>query len=167
MPDDTTDTGAFYATNHFINSLEKRFPKIKFVIANIDTAIASDSMAITWNIESIEKIKKLDLRKFCRSELGYDVQKDSADAMIIGKIDSCAWRAGLTITGFRVYKSRILSCYFTYYLISLKDGRVLWKASTLGEEGYTSYFGAEEIYPPLDYALSNGIDLLIFEIPLE
>lgn len=166
IPDDTTDAGTFYSTNHFINSLEEKHPSIKFVVPNIDTAIAIDSLAITKTIHSIETRKKLDLKNFYSSELGYDVIKDSADAIIIRTVDSCSVKNGFYIANFQLYKTRIISCQFTYYLISLKDGRVLWKAHVLGEDGYI-YYGIDELHTPLYYAVSNGINLLLDKIPLE
>lgn len=166
IPDDTTDAGTFYATNHFINSLEEIYPNIKFTVTDIDTAITIDSLAITKTIHSIETRKKLDLKNFYSSELGYDVIKDSADAIIIGTVDSCSVKNGFYIANFQLYKTRIISCRFTYYLVSLKDGRVLWKAQVIGEDGYI-YYGLYELYPPLDRALSNGINILLKKIPLE
>ena len=66
---------------------------------------------------------------------------------------------------FKPVDATLTSCQFTYYLISLKDGRVLWKANILGEEGYY-LLDREEIFAPLDYAISNGIDKVIDKIPL-
>lgn len=166
IPDDTTDAGTFYSTNHFINSLEERHPKKRFTISKIDTAIAIDSLAIFRMIYSIESKRKLDLNRFYNSELGYDVKKDSADAIIVGIIDSCSKKKGYLIKDYRINKTRITSCNFTYYLISLKDGRVLWKANLLGEAGYL-YYGSTDLYPPLDRAISLGIDLIIKKIPLD
>lgn len=165
MPDDTTDVGTFYSTNHFINSLEEEYPNIKIYIPDIDSAIAIDSLAITNVIYSIEEKKKLDLKIFSNSSLAYDVMKDSTDAMIIGMIDSCITKQGSMILDSYINKTRIISCCFTYYLISLEDGRVLWRAKVQGEAGYI-YYGSQELYPPLDYALSEGINLLIKKIPL-
>ena len=165
-PDDTTDAGTFYSTNHFINSLEEKYPNIKFTVSDIDTAITIDSLAISKTIHSIEKKKKLDLKNFYSSELGYDVIKDSADAIIIGTVDSCSVKNGFYIANYQLYKTRIISCRFTYYLISLRDGRVLWKAHVLGEDGYI-YYGIDELHTPLYYAVSNGINLLLDKIPLE
>lgn len=165
IPDDTTDAGTFYSTNHFINLLENEYPAIKFVVSDIDTAISIDSSAISKVIYSIEKKRRLDLKRFSNSELGYDVLKDAPDAMIIGEIDSCKKKNGNIITGTYFGKRRIISCNFVYYLISLKDGRVLWKARVMGESGYT-YNGVAEVYPPLDNAITNGINIMIKEIPL-
>lgn len=165
-PDDTTNVGTFYSTNYFINSLEDKYPKIKFTVSDIDTAISIDSLAISQTIYSIEKEKKLNLKKFYNSELGYDVKKDSVDAIILGVVDSCSKKGGFLIKNYRLDRTRIISCRFTYYLISMKDGRVLWKADVLGEAGYL-YDGASEIYPPLDRALSNGIKILLNTIPLK
>jgi len=167
IPDDTTDSGTFYSTNHFLNSLKGKFPNTKFIIPPVDSVIASDSLAILKVIKSVEQMKKLDLKYFFDTDLGYSVNSDSTDAMIIGMINKVTEKKGYTTSGefWGIQPASLISCQFTYYLISLKDGRVLWKAQVLGEEGYT-LSSWDLIYPPLDNAISNGIDKLINEIPL-
>ena len=167
VPDDTTDSGTFFATNHFLNSLKQRFPNTKFVIPPVDSIIAIDSLAISKIIDSIEKLRKFNLKYFFDTDIGYTVNEDSTDAMIIGKINKVIKKKGYTPsrTHYGIQPATLISCQFTYYLISLKDGRVLWKTEVFGEEGY-SLNSSEIIYPPLDYAISNGIDKVINIIPL-
>ena len=51
--------------------------------------------------------------------------------------------------------------------MSLKDGRILWKAGVNGEEIWeTKNFYIKEI-PPVDAAISNGIDRMIEVLPKE
>lgn len=167
VPDDTTDNGTFFATNHFLNSLKQKFPNTKFVVPPIDSILTSDSLAISIIIDSIEKLKRLDLKYFFDSDIGYSVDEDSTDAMIIGRINKVIKKKGYTPSRihYGIQPATLISCQFTYYLISLEDGRVLWKAHVLGEEGY-SLNSSDIIYPPLDYAVSNGIDKIIDIIPI-
>ncbi|GEM_PF-1224611 len=167
VPDDSTDNGTFFATNHFFNSLKQKFTNIKFTVPLVDSIITSDSLAIVKVIDSIEKLRRLDLKYFFDGDIGYAVDKEPTDAIIIGKINKVTKKKGFTAS--RIYywyqTATLISCQFTYYLISLKDGRVLWKAQVSGEEGY-SLNSTDIIYPPLDYAVSNGIDKIIDLIPI-
>jgi len=166
-PDDTTDQGTFYSTNHFLNKLKEKFHNILFTIPKVDSIMAFDSLAIDKIIDSIEKLRRLDLKYFFDSDLGNSVDEYASDAMLIGMINKIIYKKGYS-PGRGVFKpmdATLTSCQFTYYLISLKDGRVLWKAQLLGEEGY-SLNNKNIIYPPLDYAVSNGIDIVIDKIPL-
>ena len=167
VPDDTTDNGTFYSTNHFLNSLKQKFPNTKFVIPSVDSLISSDSLAIFKIIDSIEKLRRLDLKYFFDTDIGYTIDGDSTDAMIIGMINKVINKKGYTPsrTHYGIQPATLISCQFTYYLISLKDGRVLWKAQVFGVEGY-SLNSSDIIYPPLDYAISNGIDKVIDIVPL-
>ena len=166
-PDDTTDRGTFFATNHFLNSLKQKFPNTKFEVPLVDSIIAFDSLAVVKIIDSIEKLRRLDLKYFFDTDIGNAVEENTADAMLIGTINKIVNKRGFS-SGRGIFKpvdATLTSCQFTYYLISLKDGRVLWKAKILGEEGYY-LLDKEEIFAPLDYAISNGIDKVIDRIPL-
>src|SRR3989339_465369 len=166
-PDDTTDRGTFFATNHFLNSLKQKFPNTKFEVPLVDSIMTFDSLATVEIISSIEKLRRLDLKYFFDTDLGYAVEEYAADAMLIGMINKIIKKKGFS-SGRGIFKpvdATLTSCQFTYYLISLKDGRVLWKAKILGEEGYY-LLDKEEIFAPLDYAISNGIDKVIDRIPL-
>lgn len=167
VPDDTTDNGTFFATNHFLNSLKQKFPNTKFAVPLVDSIMAFDSLAISKIIDSIEKLRRLDLKYFFDTDISYTVDEESTDAMIIGMINKVIKKKGYTPSRihYGIQPATLISCQFTYYLISLKDGRVLWKAHVLGEEGY-SLNSSDIIYPPLDYAVSNGIDKIIDIIPI-
>lgn len=167
VPDDTTDNGTFFATNHFLNSLKQKFPNTKFAVPLVDSIMAFDSLAISKIIDSIEKLRRLDLKYFFDTDISYTVDEESTDAMIIGRINKVIKKKGYTPSRihYGIQPATLISCQFTYYLISLKDGRVLWKANILGEGGY-SLDGPDIIYPPLDYAISNGIDKIIDIIPI-
>ena len=166
-PDDTTDSGTFFATNHFFNSLKKKFPNTKFAVPLVDSVLAYDSLAIATIIDSVEKLRRLDLKYFFGSDIGYTLKENDADAVLIGMINEIIYKKGYK-SGKVIYQTiyaTLTSCQFTYYLISLKDGRVLWKANIIGEEGYY-LSGNDEKFVPLDYSISNGIDKIIDIIPL-
>lgn len=161
--DDTTNTGTFYSTNHFINNLEKYYDSIKFFIPSIDTLVAADSLFVPHFIDKIEISKNLNLESFDSSGVGKIIAKDHADAIIIGKINNVSYRngVGLVRDEFLHFEFRsITSCDFTYYLISLTDGKIIWKIRTIGEAVNYSHH-KDEVYPPLDMAISNGIDLIL------
>ncbi|MHB8930011.1 MAG: hypothetical protein ACYC5R_05370 [Melioribacteraceae bacterium] len=157
--DDTTDSGTYYSTNHFFNELQKNYSDIKFVVPDLNESNGYDTLIPNF-IESIEKLKRLDLKSFFNTDIGASVDEENPDAIIIGKIDRTIPKSGF----IRRYYANVVSCEFRYYLISLVDGRVLWKADVLGEEGY--YLSQIiDLFPPLDLALSNGIDKIITNLP--
>lgn len=161
--DDTTDTGTFYSTNHFINRLEKEFPNVKFFIPSLIGLTDKDSLLIPRLAESIELEKKLNLQEFNSSELGNFLSEDKPDVMIIGKINNFSYRKGVGFAKneFLHFEFRtITSCDFTYYLVSLADGNIIWKIRTVGEALNYSY-RINDDYPPIDSAISNGIDLIL------
>lgn len=170
--DDTTNTGTFYSTNHFINKLSARFPKIKFEISDISEVIKTDSLAVPKLVDSIEKNKYLKLSDFYNSDWGKLLPNDAYDAMFIGAIDSCYDHSEIDKLDWnfdKLYVRRVFvrSCYFSYYLISLLDGKVLWKAKVLGEAANYEdtdviyHFSSSDEFPPLDSAISAGIDKMI------
>ncbi|MCL4551130.1 MAG: hypothetical protein M1495_21480 [Bacteroidetes bacterium] len=161
--DDTTDTGTFYSTNHFINRLEQSFPNVKFFIPSIDSLIRKDSPLVPHLIKSIGSNNKLNVESFDSSEVGKLLADDNPDAMIVGLINNSSNRrgVGLVRNEFLNFEFRaITSCDFTYYLISLKDGSTIWKFRVVGEEVYGSNHINDD-FPPLDTAISNGIDFLL------
>ncbi|MFA5805108.1 MAG: hypothetical protein WC879_10730 [Melioribacteraceae bacterium] len=164
-PDDTTDQGTFYATNHFLNRLKEKFPNILFTMPKVDSLMHADSLAVNKIIDSVEKLKRLDIRIFSNTDFGYSVDEYAPDAMLIGKINKVINKTGFSPGRiYRRVKATLTSCDFTYYLVSLSDGRVLWKAHVLGEDGYYLY-SDESKYVPLDIAISNGIDIMMDKIP--
>jgi hypothetical protein len=161
MQDDSTDNGTFYSTNHFLNVLERKFPSMIFFIPSLGELGMVDSL-IPSLIESIEKLKRLDLKNIYNSELAYSIEEENPDAILIGNFSKFTQGKGFSWR----YRATLTSCEIAYYLISLKDGRVLWKADALGEEGYY-LLQNDEIYPPLDNAISNGIDKIVEVIPFK
>jgi hypothetical protein len=157
--DDTTDSGTFYSTNHFLNKLKENYKSVEFVIPSIDDSVEYDTLIPSF-IKSVEKLRRLDLKSFFNSDIGPSVDEENSDAILIGGIDKSRSKTGFAMGNF----ANVISCEFRYYLISLVDGRVLWKAEVLGEEGYF-IFQSGDIYPPLDYAISNGIDKIITSLP--
>ncbi|MCX6170913.1 MAG: hypothetical protein NTX65_16380 [Ignavibacteriales bacterium] len=159
--DDTTDSGTFYSTNHFFNSLKQNYPEMKFVIPAIEVSDEYDTLIPNF-VESIEKLKRLDLTRFFETPVGSSVDEENPDAILIGRIDNKIPKSGFVLRSYAF--ANVISCEFRYYLISLVDGRVLWKAEVLGEEGY--YVSQRrELFPPIDLALSNGIDKIIPNLP--
>jgi hypothetical protein len=164
-PDDTTDQGTFYATNHFLNRLKEKYPDILFTVPKVDSLMSSDSLLVSKIIDSIEKLRRFDISSFFKNDFGKAVDEYAPDAMLIGKINKVINKTGFSPGKiYRRVKATLTSCDFTYYLVSLSDGRVLWKAHVLGEDGYYLY-SDESKYVPLDIAISNGIDIMIDKIP--
>ena len=158
--DDTTDSGTFYSTNHFFNELQKNYSDIKFVVPDLNESNGYDTLIPNF-IESIEKLKRLDLKSFFNTDIGASVDEENPDAILIGKIDRTIPKSGF----IRRYYANVVSCEFRYYLISLVDGRVLWKADVLGEAGYYIFQQEVDLYPPIDNAISNGIDKIVTSLP--
>lgn len=164
--DDTTDTGTFYSTNYFINNLEKFYSGIKFFIPSLDTLTAKDSLFITHCFDKVESDNQLNMESFNLSELRNYLAPNKPDAIIIGKVNNVSYRKGVGLVQdeFLDFKFRtIISCDFTYYLISLTDGKIIWRIQIIGEAVNNSYH-RDEGYPPLDMAISNGIDLILDEV---
>ncbi len=161
--DDTTDTGTFYSTNHFINRLEKIFPHIKFSIPSLVGLTDKDSLLIPHLAQSIENEKKLNLQEFNSSQLGNSLPEDKPEMLIIGKINSFSYKKGIGLVKneFIHFEFRtITSCDFTYYLVSLTDGSIIFKFRAVGEAANYSY-RINNDFPPLDLAISDGIDLIL------
>ena len=161
--DDTTDTGTFYSTNHFINRLEQSFPNVKFFIPSIDSLTRKDSLLVPHLINSIVSNNKLNVESFDSSEVGKILTDDNPDAIIVGLINNSSNRRGVGLVRdefFHFEFRAITSCDFTYYLISLKDGSTIWKFRVVGEEVYGSNHINDD-FPPLDTAISNGIDFFL------
>jgi hypothetical protein len=180
LNDDTTNTGTFYSTNHFLIKLTKQYSKINFDIPGINFILKSDSLVIPRLIDTIELKRYLDLDSFYVSELGIFLEQEKFDAVFIGTLEHC-----YDLNGFdrfdwspgNLYFERIYlrNCYFSYYLISLDDGKVLWGARVLGQDAnyldpeflYTSNGQSKfYFYPPVDCAISNGIDVMMSAMPV-
>jgi hypothetical protein len=164
--DDTTSVGTFYSTNYFFKLLKLSFPKKKFEMIEISHLTDYDSLLIPNLIDSIESSKHMDLGKFYSYDLDTLLNNKNVDAVLIGSIND---KDNLFGSSYDVrYRSFLFAysteCEFSYYLISMRDGRVLWKADVIGTESYY-YERVQAIFPPLDAAISKGIDAIIPKLP--
>ena len=153
--DDTTDTGTYYFTNHLVNLLGKKFPELDFYIPDYSPPELTDSLIPVF-IDSIEKLKRFDLRSIYSSGLSESMEIEKPDAILIGNYSKLLMSKGYSTR----YPATQISCEVSNYLISMREGRVLWKAVAQAEEGYY-LLKDKEVYPPLDYAISNGIDKIL------
>ena len=162
LPDDTTNIGAFYATNHLYNILDEQDTSL--ILADIDWVREFDCSFVDKQIDNISRTSQFDIDSFYNSKIGYDLIEDGYDAVLMGTIDSIHISPGTFIGSHTMFGWRTF-CKFTYYLMSLKDGKILWKADVNGEEIWeTKNFYLKEI-PPVDAAISNGIDIMIDVLP--
>jgi hypothetical protein len=53
--DDTTDSGTFYSTNHFLNALQRNYPDMKFIVPLLDESDEYDTLIPSF-VESIEDL---------------------------------------------------------------------------------------------------------------
>jgi hypothetical protein len=171
--DDTTSTGTFYSTNYFLKSLKENYPNYKFEVLDIGQALLSDSLIVEKAIESIELKHKADLKNLDTTEMGDSLRLINVDVIILGRINNPSKNLRFWIEpGFVTMASWSTGCNFTYYMVSLKDGRVLWMSNVLGTANYQeeveySWDYEKNLYPPLDMAISNGIDKIINTLPLK
>jgi len=171
--DDTTDTGTFYSTNHFLNALKENYPPKSIDVLEIDKIIGTDSLAVKKIIESIRKNGKLDIENFFSTDLGSLLTQKNPDAMILGTINNSTKNIHFWLDTSMLLNCRwTIECDFVYYLISLKDGEVLWMSNVLGvanyEEEVSSSFESDwKLYPPLDIAITNGIDKIFNTLPFK
>jgi hypothetical protein len=171
--DDTTDTGTFYSTSHFLNLLnDSSFADLKCEIPDVDSLIRSDTALVKNLIESIGKKHKFDFNDSAVVKLRSFLEGGDYDAVIIGKINR--WDRGRKyytdldkLLRFKFYPALTTSCDFTYFMVSLRDGSIVWVAWTLGAAGNYDFDEYMRDYPPLDEAISNGIDMMINTIPLK
>ncbi|PKL83398.1 MAG: hypothetical protein CVV24_05125 [Ignavibacteriae bacterium HGW-Ignavibacteriae-3] len=172
IKDDTTDTGTFYSTNHFINKLTERFSNLSVDIPDISSITFSDPMLIPGLINSIERNRHLDMNVFNNSELGTLLLQENYDAIFLGTVESCYdlesfEKFDWSLINLRFDLIYVRNCYFNYYLISLADGRVLWRARILGQAVslVNPDLKGKNYYPPVDCAVSNGIDTMMYYVP--
>ena len=168
LPDDSTNYGAYFSTNHFYNILDEQYPSL--ILADIDWVREFDCSFIDYQIGMIRSTSQFDLETFYKSEIGYDLIEDDYDAVIIGTIDSLANSSGIFMRAYNNYAPVLgwqTFCRFTYYIVSLKDGRILWKAIVNGDEIFQMENFYIKEFPPLDYAITDGIDRMIAALPKE
>lgn len=170
--DNTTDTGTFYSTNYFFKELKEKFPQNKFDVLDISPVFQTDSLILDKLIGSIKR-NNVDLEILNSSEIGDSLDYNRPDAIILGQINNTSKDFHFWFEPNLTLKCKWSSgCNFTYYMVSLKDGKVLWMSNVLGATNYeeiVSYTWDSdwESYPPLDMAISNGIDMIIDSIPLK
>ncbi|HOI30190.1 MAG TPA: hypothetical protein PLZ15_10580 [Melioribacteraceae bacterium] len=161
--DDTTSTGTFYSTNYFYNRLLKNE---KFMMIDIDKFIASDSVSITQQVKSLKRNGVLNLKILFGTNLGSFLLTESVDAIIVGDIKKNE-HYYYTWYGYsnHLMITVVTKCDFIYYMASLQDGKILWKADLCGYDSYADIlFKGPYHYPPVDQAISNGIDVLLEEL---
>ena len=166
QPDDTTDTGAYYSTNHFYNYLAEKYDKKVF--ADIDWVRDYDCTFVNDQLDFIDEHKIFDLPEFFKTDLGYDLLNEKYDALLIGRIDSVRVQFGLfwdsqprSVLGWYSYSK--LTCF----LVSLTDGKIIWKCTAEGKDFYEASAYERNNPPPLDYALTNAIDKIVMGLPPE
>jgi hypothetical protein len=164
--DDTTSTGTFYSTNYFFNRLLE-IPSISIV--DIDKIVSTDFISISEQMKVLETNSKLDLDQFLNSDLGNWLNRNNCDVIILGDITNFKMYYYTWYSAAYSYMiAKVTVCNFKYYQVSLKDGAILWKANVDGEATYLEQLsGSDDAYPPLDEAISNGIELLLEKLKME
>lgn len=161
--DDTTGTGTFYSTNYFYNRLLKNKA---FTLIDIDKFISSDSTAISRQLNSLKSKKFLDLDDLFGSDLGSFLLTNNVDAIIIGDLKHYnRYYYTWLNQDYRLMITLVTKSDFEYYLASLHDGKVLWKADIESQASIMEIlFITPHEFPPVDLAISNGIDVLLEEL---
>lgn len=160
--DDTTNIGTFYSTNYFYNNLAELNT---YKLVDIDKIASSDSSTISEQLISIKDNYRIDLDSFFVTPLGSFLKAQNCDAIIIGNVfDYSNYYYSDTKLGmFSIFNITTVA-NFNYFMVSLLDGSVLWAANIDCKATYkvrSSSYLAVLGYPPLDIAISNGIDILL------
>ena len=167
IPDDTTGSGTFFSTNHLYIILYDDYPSLG--LANIDWIREYNDSIISEEIKNIKTLKRFDEDAFYNSDLGYNLLNEGVDAVLIGTIDTVENSDGiyLDLNTKSIQRGWVTSCSFTYFLVALNDGRILWAANCKSNaiNPMTNYHIEE--YPPFDAAISNGIDEMVELLPGE
>ena len=177
IPDTKESNGLYNATNYFLDMLVSEFPKLEF--ADVMDLRKFDFGFAKMILEDIHDKKLMNKQEFYETDLGSLLKKWKCDALIIGSVDSTRRendKYRKTMFGRNIYLIRV-TCYFTYYLISLKDGKVIWKASENGSVYYEPFGDSEIIFElpvdtialfsPIDEAMYKGLDKLYYKLPEE
>jgi hypothetical protein len=169
IPDTKDSAGAYYATNYFTDLLTDCYPAIQ--VAEVDDVRKSEISFIPDMVKDIKQFRIMDYKNFGNTDIGEALKKWNCDAIFVGTIDSVKYESGWvnTFDYKGLLKGRKTNCYFRYFLISLKDGRVLWKVSVRGTEVFYGKRKSDDgsFCPPLSVAMSNGIELISDELPGE
>ena len=176
IPDTKDSSGTYNATDYFNDLLVDSYPDIEF--SDVDDLRKYDISFLPDLVEDVGEHRIMSHKKFIDTDIGNALQEWNCDAILLGKIDSSKRESGwLTSYGYSgIFKGRKTNCYFSYYLISMKDGRVLWKCSVRGSELYSGKTtstrinpstGSGFVFPPLDAAMVGGIELMTEILPDE
>lgn len=134
-------------------------------LEDIDKITSSDSSTISDQLNSIRENFWIDLDSFYVTPLGSFVKAQNCDAIIIGNVfDYSNYYYSDTKLGMFSSFNITTAANFNYFMVSLFDGSVLWAANLDCKATYklrvSSYFAVLG-YPPLDLAISNGIEILL------
>ena len=166
--DDTTDIGTFYSTNYFYNNLAELNA---YNLVDIDKITSSDSSTISDQLISIRENFRIDLDSFYVTQLGSFLKAQNCDAIIIGNVfDYSNYYYSDTKLGMFSIFVITTAANFNYFMVSLKDGSVLWGANIDCKASYKVRFSSYLAvlgYPPLDLSISNGIDRLLDKLKKE
>jgi len=166
--DDTTDSGTFYSTNHFYNRLSKEYDSFKLI--DIDKIVASDSIIIDNLLLTIRDSLRINVDTFYTTDLGKFLKYNNCDAIIIGNVFEYFNYESIPNRYRWLNTTKETKASFNYFMISLLDGSVLWAANVngLSKYEYELVFPPQPmLYPPLDEAISNGIDALLIKLRKE
>lgn len=166
--DDTTDIGTYYSTNYFYNKLTQ-LPNISII--DIDKIIPSDSFVVSNLLEILISKAYIDVQALYETDLGKYLKQNNCDALIIGQVNNYNKYYNTWFNKFsQVYISNITLCNFFYCMISLFDGSIIWVADIESFEEYIDPLSkSPDDYscPPIDEAISKGIDLLYNKLTTE
>lgn len=166
--DDTTNVGTFYSTNYFYNRLVNEYDSFKLI--DIDKILASDSIIIDNLLLTIRDSLRINVDTFYTTDLGKFLKYNNCDAIIIGNVFEYLQYESVPNRFKWLYTQRETKVNFNYFMVSLHDGSILWAANVNGLSKYLYEFvfpPQPMTYPPLDEALSNGIDALIIKLRKE
>ena len=162
MWDDTTEDGTFYSTNHFINKIYDERDDVD--LADIDSLRNLDYSPVLKMFKSIGNEKQINLDSIYASPIGNFLSEDGCDAIMVGTIDTVWFHTWISSSDNKLWAST--HCIFNYYLFSLIDGELLWK--TRINMSSNQYVSSDDLYfPPLDAAISAGIDYFFYKFPFE
>ena len=166
QPDDTTNSGAYFSTNHFYNYLVEKYTDKQF--ADIDWIREFDCSFINDQLDFIDENKIFDLPEFYKTDLGYELLNDNYDAIIITRIDSVGNQFGIFFdSNSRNLMGWYSYCQLTTYLVSLSDGKIIWKCGAIGEDFYEAPETEKDKSPPLDFSITDAIDNIVTGLPPE
>lgn len=177
LPDTQGGDGTYNSTNYFLDLLVAEYPKLEF--ADIMDLRKHDFSFIKMMLDDVHENKLINKQEFSKTDLGTLLKKWNCDAIMIGAVDSTRREKDKyrhTMFGKNIYLVKV-TCYFTYHLISMKDGKVIWKSAESGSAFYEP-FGDSEIlfelsddsialFSPIDEAMYNGLDKLYYKLPDE